>query len=159
MITTVVSQSGFGVQEWTPEEIDAAIYAAEAHMASQPLEDRLAFERFAAPEHVFADKIVGRMIVLPEDSWNTGKLHRHEDLLIIASGTVEFLTKQGTVRRFEGPCMTTVQPNTKPFVHAITEVVMFSAHPNPDNSRDLDEIEDRVIQRNELGVKPAEVLI
>jgi len=154
MITTVVSQSGFGVQEWTPEEIRAAIYAAEAHMAGQSEEDR---QFNVEPEHVFAEKIVGRMIILPEGSWNTGKLHRHEDLLIIASGTVEFLTEHG-FRRLEGPCMTTVQPNTKPFVHAVTEVVMFSAHPNPTNSRDLDEIENGVIERNELGMEPSEVL-
>jgi len=152
MITHRVSTAGFGVQEYSQEEKRAAIFAAEG-LILQAREAQITIE----PEHLFVPGLYARKIVLPAGSWNTGKLHAQDDLLIIAKGRVTFYTEHGS-RTLEGPCMTTVPANTKPLVFAHEETWMFSAHPNPDNSTDLEKIEGRVVIPNELGCMPKEVL-
>lgn len=150
MITHHVRQSGFGVTEHEPQQIQDAIYAVETM-----------FSQHAIPlipaEHMFVPGLYFRRFEMAEDTYLTGKIHVQDDGLIVAQGKVTFMTGEET-RTIEGPCMVTVKGGTKPLLHAHTHVVFFSAHLNLDDTRDLEIIESRVVVPNELGCKPLEVL-
>ena len=151
LITHHVSTSGHEAKDPTPSEIQAAIYATEAafaQMETLPLIE---------PKHMFVPGLYFREFQMAEDTFLTGKLHAQDDGLVIASGKVTFITPDER-RTFEGPCMVTVKANTKPLLYAHTHVVFYSAHSNPDDSRDLAVIESRVITPNALGCYPKEVL-
>lgn len=145
MITHHESESGIGVKQHTREEIRAAIYAAESILNDEKYKIEL-----IPPEHMFVPGLYFRRFEMSEGTYLTGKLHANDDGLIVAQGKVTFHTENGSVT-MEGPCMTTVKANTKPFLYAHSHVVFFSAHLNPDDTHDLDEIEKRVIIKNEIG--------
>jgi len=153
MITNKISESGFGVKDRSKEEIQAAILQAEIFFASQPIENHIQIEA----KHYFVNGLYIREIFLPKDSFNTGKYHIQEDILIIARGKVTFFTEHGQ-RTLEGPCVTKVHANTKPCVFAHEDTVMISAHANPDNTQDIDLIESRIIVPNELADRSSEVI-
>jgi len=145
MITHHVSGSGIGVREHSKEEIRAAIYAAEVILS----DDRYRIEMIP-PEHMFVPGLYFRRFEMAEGTYLTGKLHANDDGLIVAQGKVTFHTENGSVT-MDGPCMTMVKANTKPFLYAHTHVVFFSAHLNPDDTQDIELIESRVIIHNALG--------
>jgi len=149
-ITHHISTSGIGAKDFTPEDVDEAIYQAEQYFEtiSIPLIE---------PKHMFVPGLYFREFQMAAETFLTGKLHAQDDGLIIASGKVTFITKDER-RTFEGPCMVTVKANTKPLLYAHTHVVFYSAHSNPDDTHDLDLIESRVITPNEIGCKPKQEL-
>ena len=151
MITHHVSQTGFGVEEIPPERIRAAIFQAEKIIASVPPGTETV--DCSPTKHLFAPGIYAREVFLPAGSWNTGKLHAHDDLLIIAHGRVTFYTEHGATT-LEGPCMTLVRALTKPLVHAHTDVWMYSAHANPNGHTDPDAMERECVVPNEIGKIP-----
>ena len=152
MITHLVSQAGYGVQEHTPEEIREAIFAIEQRICEAP--NRIGFEG----EHLFVDaaKIYARSMFLPKGTINTGKLHAHDDLLIIARGKVTFFTEHGrrTFDATERPVMTTVKAMTKPVVYAHEDSWFFSAHSNPNGNSTVEQMESELVVPNEEGKIP-----
>lgn len=153
MITTVVSKSGYGVEDRNPDKIQAAILNLEAACAALPEDEKIPIE----PIHYFAPGLYVREIHLPAGSINTGKYHIHDDILIIAKGTCTFITEHSE-KTYEGPCVAIVKAETKPAVWAHTDVVMISAHVNADDSRDIELIENRIVHQNQAGQHFQEVL-
>ena len=150
VITHRISKSGFEAKEFSQEEREAAIYQAEATLSQ--------FENIMLPaEHMFVPGLYFRRFEMEMDTILTGKLHTQDDGLIVASGKVTFITKDGE-RVIEGPCMLTVKSMTKPILYAHTHVVFFSAHLNLDDTRDISVIESRVVTPNSIGCKTMEVL-
>jgi hypothetical protein len=151
MITHHVSQHGFGVAEVPAGKIRAAIFQAERIIASVPPGTQAV--DCSPTKHLFVHGVYAREVFLPAGSWNTGKLHTHEDLLIIAKGRVTFYTENGATT-LEGPCMTTVKAMTKPLVHAHEDTWMYSAHVNPNGHTDPDAMERELIVPCEIGEVP-----
>jgi len=151
MIIHHVHQSGYGVEDAPAEKIRTAIYQAEKIIASVPPGTEAV--DCSPTKHLFVHGVYAREVFLPAGSWNTGKLHAHEDLLIIAKGRVTFYTENGATT-LEGPCMTTVKAMTKPLVHAHTDVWMYSAHANPHGHTDPEAMERESVVPNEIGVIP-----
>jgi len=142
-----ISESGFGVREITPDEIKTAIYAVEK--AIDLLPDKIGFHT----EHKFDHDIYARMIFVPKNSVLTGKIHVHDDLLVIMSGIVAF-KNENEERLFdasERPIMTVVKANTKPILFAHTDSWMLNAHSNFNRHETPEEIEKEVIIPNEPG--------
>jgi len=148
MIIHRVSQAGFDVREYTPEEIDKAIYEMESAIDKYP--DKIGFEN----EHVFVNGIYGRSMFQPAGTILTGKLHANDDLLIIAKGKVTFVTKNShvTFDATDRPIMTVVKANTKPFLFAHEDTWFFSAHPNPNGNTTHEQMEVELITPNKPGI-------
>lgn len=153
MITHVVSHSGLGAEMFEPAKVRQAIFNAEALIVSGP-PGTIPVD-CSPTKHLFIKDagIYAREVFLPAGSWNTGKLHAHDDLLIIAQGTVVFVTENGKTT-LEGPCMTTVNAMTKPLVYAETDVWMYSAHCNPNGNTKPEEMESELIVANDPGEMP-----
>jgi len=142
-----VSESGFGVREVAPEEIKRAIYAVEKAIDLMP--DKIGF----LTEHKFVHDVYARLIFVPKNSILTGKIHVHDDLLVIASGIVAFKNEHEE-RLFDAsqrPIMTVVKANTKPVLFAHTDSWMFNAHSNFNRHETPEEIEKEVIVPNRPG--------
>lgn len=152
MINHRVSESGFGAVEHDPGKVRRAIYQAESLMSQLGPVD------LVPAEHMFVPNLYFRRFEMEAETFLTGKIHAQDDGLIVASGTVSFLTEDG-LRTMTGPCMTTVRGGTKPLLYALTHVVFFSAHLNLDNTQDLALIESRVVTPNTVGCEPKKELL
>ncbi len=147
MITHRVSQHGLGAQEHDPDKVRRAIYQAESLMSELGPIDLI------PAEHMFVPGLYFRRFEMAAETFLTGKIHTQDDGLIVAQGTVTFLTEDG-MRTITGPCMTTVKGGVKPLLYALTHVVFFSAHLNLDDTQDLAMIERRVVTPNVVGCDP-----
>jgi hypothetical protein len=152
MITHRVNESGFGATEHDPDKVRRAIYQAESLMAQLGPIDLI------PAEHMFVPNLYFRKFEMEAETFLTGKIHAQDDGLIVASGTVSFLTEDG-FRTITGPCMTVVKGGVKPLLYASTHVVFFSAHLNLDDTQDLALIESRVVTPNVLGCEPKKELL
>lgn len=149
MITHRVGEAGFGAVEHDPDKVRRAIYQAESLMSQLGPIDLI------PAEHMFVPGLYFRKFEMEAETFLTGKIHAQDDGLIVAQGTVSFLTEDG-LRTMTGPCMTTVRGGIKPLLYASTHVVFFSAHLNPDDTQDMTLIESRVVTPNVLGCEPAQ---
>jgi hypothetical protein len=142
-----ISESGFGVREITPDEIKTAIYAVEKAIDLMP--DKIGFHT----EHKFVHDVYARMIFVPKNALLTGKIHVHDDLLVIMSGIVAF-KNENEERLFdasERPIMTVVKANTKPVLLAYEDSWMLNAHSNFNRHETPEDIENEVIIPNIPG--------
>lgn len=140
MIVTRVFAGGFGAEVYDPDVVDAAVYKAQAALLSIPAECRV--DCAANTRHHFADGIYCRELFMPSGSILTGKLHRKMDILIIAQGRCQFITRNG-VRILQAPAVTIVEPGTKPVILCETDVTFINALPNEDNCKDIETLDNR----------------
>jgi ABC-type microcin C transport system permease subunit YejE len=142
-----ISESGFGVREITPDEIKSAIYAVEKAIDLMP--DKIGFHT----EHKFVHDIYARMVFCPKNSILTGKIHAHDDLLVIMSGVIAF-KNENEERIFdasERPIMTVVKANTKPVIMIYEDSWVMNALSNFNRHETPEDIEKEVIIPNEPG--------
>lgn len=96
-------------------------------------------------KHYFADGLYAREIYIPAGSILVGKLHKKEHINIISKGKIIIITEEG-YSEVEAP-FTIISPiNTKKVVMSIEETIWTTIHLNPINTKDLDEIEDFLIE-------------
>jgi len=155
MIIRQISESGYGVQELSQVERKSIVYHAESILNSVPQENKVDFTDDT--DHVFADGVYSRKLFVRKGCWLTGKIHRFNDILIVAQGDATFFTEHET-RRLIGPCCTVVVAGTKPLIRANEDTTFYNAHPNPTNEQDLDKLEEMFIIPNEVGKEPGELV-
>lgn len=97
--------------------------------------------------HHFSQGIYMRELLIPKHTILTGKIHRHAHLNVILRGDISVLTEHG-IRRLVGPCTLQSAPGIKRVGFAHEETVWMTIHPNPDDERDMDKLEDRYIAPN-----------
>lgn len=96
-------------------------------------------------KHSFSDNMYVREISIPEGVVLTGKIHKHDHPNFLMSGTVVVVTEDGGEEILEGPLAMISPPGTKRALFALTDLVWITVHHNPTNTRDLKELEERVI--------------
>lgn len=92
--------------------------------------------------HYFAPGIYTRLLVIPAGVVLTGKIHRHEIMNVLVSGTIKVTTDDG-VEELTGPMIFNSKAGTKKAAYAITDVIWLNIHPT--KLTDLDEIEREFI--------------
>lgn len=98
-------------------------------------------------EHFFTDGLYGRKIFNPKDSFIITKIHKEPNFSFILSGRLAVITEDG-MEIHEGPKFFVTKPGTKRLIYAQTDVVFMTVHPNPENLRSLDVLEDRIIAKD-----------
>jgi hypothetical protein len=142
-----ISESGFGVREITPDEIKTAIYAVEKAIDLMP--DKIGFHT----EHKFVHDVFAKMVFIPKNTIFTGKIHAHDDLLVIMSGIVAIKNEneERLIDASERPIMTAVKAGTKPLVLAYEDTWALNVISNFNRHETPEEIEKEVIIHNEPG--------
>jgi hypothetical protein len=95
-------------------------------------------------EHVFTPGIYVRTIFIPAGTVMTGKIHRHEHYNILQSGTVSVYSKDG-LHTLTGPHAMVSSSGVKRALYAHTDVTWTTFHHNPEELRDLAELEKHII--------------
>lgn len=134
----------------TQAEMRAEILAIEAAM-------------FAMPEHHvdiptthhFAPGIYMREIFIPKGTTLTGKIHKTEHLNILSQGHLSVMTEDG-VRHLKASTVIKSQPGIKRVGYAHEDSVWITVHLNPDDDRDTDKIEERLIAKSFAEVPGSE---
>jgi hypothetical protein len=93
--------------------------------------------------HEFPDKLYARTIFIPKNVGMTTRVHRNECYNVISQGDVSVRDLEG-VKRYVAPFMMVTKPGTKRALFAHEDTVWTTVHPNPDNCRDIEELERRL---------------
>lgn len=95
-------------------------------------------------EHIFTPGIYARKFSMPAGMTVVGKTHAHEHLMIVLKGSAEVATDEGVKTVYGGDVF--VSPvGAKRVVLALENVEFLTVHHNPENTKDLDEIEEHHI--------------
>lgn len=121
-----------------PETINAKIYSAEKYLASLPQTE-------VEPEHVFADGLYSRKILIPAGNWITGKVHKQSDLNIVVYGHMKILTKNG-FREAHGGEQFAGSAGIKQMGFAFEDTLWVTVHHT--HLTDLDEIDKELFEDN-----------
>jgi hypothetical protein len=139
MITSLVSSSGYGVDEFTQEELREIVYSGEEWLRDRPQVE-------LPVEHYFADGLYMRKILIPKGVALTGRIHKQNDLQILFYGDIEILTEHG-LKRFTGNASFTSKAGVKPFALAHEDTLWATVHHT--HLTDLDEIERELFSQDE----------
>ena len=92
--------------------------------------------------HHFAPGVYVRELRIPAGTVLTGKIHKHEIMNILVSGTIRVTTDAG-IEELTGPMIFNSAAGSKKAGYALTDVVWLNVHPT--ESTDLEEIETEFI--------------
>lgn len=93
--------------------------------------------------HEWAEGLYARTIFIPKNVGMTTRVHRNECFNIISMGDVSVRDLWG-VKRYMAPCQMVTKPGTKRALFAHEDTLWTTVHPNPDNCRDIEELERRL---------------
>jgi len=117
------------------EEARNDIIKLEQVMMAMP-ERRIHIE----PKHYFAPGIYMREIFIPKGVTLTGKIHKTEHMCVLSQGKVRVWNGDGT-KTLIASSVVPSSPGVKRAIHAIEDSVWINVHHNPENIRDLEQIE------------------
>ena len=116
-----------------------AIVKLEQLMLKHPQAD-------VAVVHRFIDGIYTREVTMAAGLIVIGKVHADEHICIISKGRVRIVDeKTGESLDVIAPFTIMSSPNTKRALHIIEETVWTTIHANPDNTKDIEKLEARLI--------------
>lgn len=95
-------------------------------------------------KHSFANNIYVREIFIPAGDLVVGQIHKHEHPNFLMSGTVRMYTEDNDYETITGPCSMISSPGTKRALFAETDLVWITVHNNPNDTRDIDELEESI---------------
>jgi quercetin dioxygenase-like cupin family protein len=100
-------------------------------------------------KHTFVEGLYVREMKMDKGSFAIGKLQKHEHLWMLLQGKLTVTTQSGS-ENYIGPCYVTAKPGEKKAVYAHEDSIFVNIYPNPDNTQDLEKIENTWIAKNYL---------
>lgn len=94
--------------------------------------------------HHFCRGLYARELFIPAGTTAVGKIHAQQNFFLLVKGELEMATAEGPVR-LQAPYMVVTEPGTQRAVYAHEDCICLTFHPNPDDERDLDQLEARYI--------------
>lgn len=98
-------------------------------------------------KHTFSDGMYVREIFIPQGQVVVGKIHKHSHPNFLLKGEVLVITENGK-ETITAPCSMISSAGTKRALYAKTDLIWITIHHNPDNLRDLKELEDMIIAKS-----------
>jgi hypothetical protein len=92
-------------------------------------------------KHTFSDGIYIREISIKEGMFLIGKIHKLENSFFLMKGKLQVFTEQG-IKEIEAPYYGSAEAGTKRVVLALEDSVFVNVHPNPNNIREVEKLED-----------------
>lgn len=136
-------------------EMRARVMRLEEELRKYPqLEEQLT--------HHFSPGIYARELFIPKGTILVGKIHRHAHLNVMTKGDISVLTEHG-VKRLSTPCVIHSEAGIKRAGYAHEDTIWITVHSNPNDERDLDQLEAKFIAPSfedlgEIEVKPDTLL-
>lgn len=95
--------------------------------------------------HHFSDGVYIREMLIPAGTFIVGHAHKAGGINFMLQGS-GVLFVDGVARKVDAPQMIHAGAGAK-MMHALTDVVWMNVFPNPDNIKDIDELEYRLVDR------------
>ena len=98
----------------------------------------------------FDEGVYLREVTLPTNSYILGKKHKHSCINILSKGKLLLIDiTTGERQLLEAPYTFVSNAGVQKLAYIIEECVWINVHTNIDNTRDLDVLEDRLIEKEE----------
>jgi quercetin dioxygenase-like cupin family protein len=94
--------------------------------------------------HFFTDGLYWRQIFNPKGCIITTKIHGEHNISVVTEGRIACITEDG-MEILESGMMFITKPGTKRVLYAQEDTIFNTIHPNPTDSRDIEELEARII--------------
>ena len=107
-------------------------------------------------KHRFLDGLYSREVTMPKGSIVVSKTHNLENLTIISQGECVELTEGHEVRRLKAPCTMISEPGIKRALYMLEDTVWTTVHQNPENTRDIKELEQLYLKPDKSTLKEIE---
>lgn len=91
--------------------------------------------------HSFSEGIYTREIFIPKGMFVIGKIHKFDHTFFLIKGKLLLCAEDG-VKQLEAPYYGNATAGTKRVVYALEDTVFVNIHPNPNNIKDLEKLED-----------------
>ena len=91
--------------------------------------------------HSFSEGIYTREIFIRKGLFAIGKIHKHDHTFFLMKGKLLLCSEDG-VKELEAPYYGTASAGTKRVAIALEDTVFVNVHPNPNNIKEIEELED-----------------
>lgn len=99
-------------------------------------------------KHTFLDGVYIREIFMPKGSFITSKIHKTRHPFVVKEGVVSVWINGGKEVLISAPFEGITEPGTRRILYVHEDTTWVTLHLNPDNE-DLEQIEDRIIEKHE----------
>lgn len=107
------------------------------------------FEKIDCPlNHTFGDGLYVREIFMPAGSKVTSKIHKERHPYFVMKGSANVFVDGVGWRLIEAPCFGWTEAGTRRVLDILTDTFWITVHSNPDDAKDLDKIEERIIEKH-----------
>ena len=103
--------------------------------------EKVAYPSFFKYKHSFAEGLYIREMIMEKGSMVFSAIHKHSFPFFLLSGHLAISTEKG-VEDFIAPCYIITPRGTKRIGYAIKESTVVTVHKNPDNLRNIEEIDN-----------------
>ena len=97
-------------------------------------------------KHTFADSIYIRQMDMKADSMVIGAIHNHLHAWFLLTGHLAVVT-EGSTEEFIAPCYVLATPGSKRVIYAMEDSIFVNIHKNPNNIKDIDELESEIVSK------------
>ena len=134
------------IQEISPKDVRNYILDVEEKMINHPMSLNGAELKAAVPtSHRFCDGMYIRECEIKAGLAVVGMIHRHEHPVFLMKGSARVLTESGGVEDLIAPYYGVSPALTKRLVIALEDTVWVTTHLNPDNCKNVAELEKRLV--------------
>ena len=135
-----------------PAEVAKPLVSEEEHQKIDALERKMLAE--CAPidfplMHIFSPGLYVRAIFNPAGSLITTRIHKTEHPFIVAKGRARVLIPGHGVEEIEAPYVGITKAGTRRVILAVTDVVWITCHANPEDRKDVNQLETMLEERRE----------
>ena len=95
--------------------------------------------------HEFADQIYLRKMVMQKNQIVVGAEHKDKHVWFLLTGKVLIKEHDETIIH-EAPCYTISKPGAQRTIIALEESIFMNVHKNPDNTKDIKELENQIVK-------------
>ena len=98
-------------------------------------------------KHSFSEGIYTREIFIPKGMFVIGKIHKLNHTFFLMKGKLLLCTENG-VNEIEAPYYGNASAGTKRVVMALEDTIFVNVHPNPNNIKDIEKLEDNFVVKS-----------
>lgn len=94
--------------------------------------------------HSFSEGIYTREIFIKKGMFVIGKIHKHEHAFFLMKGKLLLCTEEGA-KEIEAPHYGVASAGTKRVAFALEDTIFVNVHPNPNNEKNIEELENKFV--------------
>jgi hypothetical protein len=111
--------------------------------------------RELTPVHHFSDGVYVRELFIPAGTILTSKHHLTNHTVIVSQGDIAVWSEEFGAQHISGPVTYASSAGSRRIGYAFTDTVWSTVHPNPTNTRNVEEIEARLYAERSLPTLPS----